>query len=515
MVYRGKPSKACWECRVKRRKCDLSRPACRQCLRAGSRCDGYRDAESYVTFRDQTGETVSKASPPAPGNSTLRSALHGKERVSALSYEILQVDQGPWPAVAVSPEDQALQFFFHHYVAHAPGRLPSHPDCLGIIYKRATGPGYLASLIVAVGLASLAHVRNAPMLGHAASQAVSRALRDMRTALADPSCAASDQMLVAVMLLALFETVTPDGDGNVGSWDRHVDGAVALIHLRGIGQLRNRIGRGIFLHARTEILLNCLQRGLRVPTILRKKMKEARHYETEHEAPASQLADLVADACAVLASCKDSSVDALNLSRCVSAILAVDTGLERWSESLPADYAYTTCPRQSDVQDTEMCQLGQYDTYLSVDVAHTWNLQRCVRILLHQALVALLSQPLPQQPSPLSASALQPSPGPPCPYLLDSSISLIQELSRDICSSVPYLLHACDKAGKPREGLRAASIVPLLWPLYLAGTSHGRSDALRDWVLQKMKAIEEETGIHKAKLMAAEIRRRSPSSVLI
>ncbi|KAL4870919.1 hypothetical protein BDV12DRAFT_164914 [Aspergillus spectabilis] len=41
MVYREKPSRACLECRAKRRKCDLSRPACRQCIRAGSRCEKY------------------------------------------------------------------------------------------------------------------------------------------------------------------------------------------------------------------------------------------------------------------------------------------------------------------------------------------------------------------------------------------------------------------------------------------------------------------------------------------
>ncbi|PYI23948.1 hypothetical protein BO99DRAFT_439324 [Aspergillus violaceofuscus CBS 115571] len=477
--------------------------------RAGARCDGYRDVESYVTFRDQTVETVSKIFSPAPGNSTLRASLPDNERISALSHGVRKADHDPWPTVTVPPEDQALHFFFHHYVVHEPGRPPSHPDCLGIIYKRATGPGYLANLIVAVGLASLAHVRNAPMLGHAASRAVSRALRDMRAALADPSSAASDQMLVAVMLLALFETVTPDGDGNVGSWDRHVNGAVALIHLRGVGQLRNRIGRGIFLHARTEILINCLQRGLRVPAMLLKMMQEARHYATEHEAPASQLAELVADACAVLASCKEGSMDALNLFRCVSAILAVDTDLERWPETLPAEYEYTTCTRQSDVQDAGVCRLGRYDAYTSVDVAHTWNLQRCARILLHQAVVEVLQQLLHQQPS--SLSALQPLPKP-CGHLLDISSTLIEELSKDICYSVQYFL-AREKAGKPRD-LRAASIMPLLWPLYLAGTSHSCSDALHDWVIQKMKAIEEISGIQRAKLMAAEIRRRSPSSVL-
>jgi hypothetical protein len=56
-----------------------------------------------------------------------------------------------------------------------------------------------------VGLSSLASLKDATTLTHAASETFSRALRDIRAALEDPAEAASDQMLVAVMLLELYE----------------------------------------------------------------------------------------------------------------------------------------------------------------------------------------------------------------------------------------------------------------------------------------------------------------------
>ncbi|KAL4935643.1 hypothetical protein BDV06DRAFT_217276 [Aspergillus oleicola] len=458
MVYCGKPSRACSECRVKRRKCDLSRPACRQCVRAGSRCDGYR-GESCLAFRDQTAETLSKIS---PFPDTTR----------------------PWTlaTIALPPEDQALHFFFRHYVVHGPGRAPSHPDCLSIVYTRAIRPGYLAGLIIAVGLVSLAYMRNAPTLAHAASQAFSRALRDMRAALADPSEPASDQMLVAVMLLALNETLTPNFDGNLGLWDRHVDGAVALIHLRG--------------------LINCLQRGLRVPTTFINWMNEARNYETAHEAPTSRLADMIVNVCAVLASVKEDSMDTVNLSRFVSAFFSIDTNLERWTKTLPADYGYRILTGPADLQEADM-YTGRYDIYPSIAVAHTWNLQRSARIILHQTLVEALSIHFHRPPSMSALQCLCESYG----HLLRTSDTVIHEISSDICYSVPYILHACDNAGKLKD-LRAAPIVHLLWPLYLAATSHGTSDTLRDWVLRKMRKIEELTGIQKAKLMAIKIQQR-------
>jgi len=107
--------------------------------------------------------------------------------------------------ITVSPEQQGLQFFFYHYLVNGAGQASSHPDCFSTIYARATGHGYLANLAIAVGSASLAYLRNTSALIQAASQSYSRAIRDIRVGLADPAEAASDQMLVSVTLLALYE----------------------------------------------------------------------------------------------------------------------------------------------------------------------------------------------------------------------------------------------------------------------------------------------------------------------
>ena len=73
------------------------------------------------------------------------------------------------------------------------------------MYTRATECKYLSDLIDAVGVISLAHVRNESSLTLVGGQLYSAALRHMRVALTDPAEALSDQMLVAVMLLVLYE----------------------------------------------------------------------------------------------------------------------------------------------------------------------------------------------------------------------------------------------------------------------------------------------------------------------
>ncbi|KNG88057.1 hypothetical protein ANOM_004101 [Aspergillus nomiae NRRL 13137] len=354
----------------------------------------------------------------------------------------------------------------------------------------------ILTLISAVGLVSLAYLRNAPTLTQAARQTYSWALRDVRAALADPAEAASDQMLVAVMLLVLYETVTSNSSNSLSPWDRHADGALALVQLRGVGQLRNRIGRNIFLNLRTEVLINCLQRGVRVPITLINWMSEARHFETAEEAPAGNLADLIVNACAVLASVKEEATDKADLSHYMSTLLSIDQDFKCWIESLPTDYQYNTLTIPNDSGEI---YLGRYDTYSGVEMVHIWNLQRCARITLHQALVDLLLIHFDMGFSPSTPS--------PSRDLLSTSNTVIRESSSDICHSVPYILHLCDKPGKPGD-VRGACIIPLLWPLYIAGTAHTANDTLRDWVIAQMNNIENVTGIQRAKFVALDIQQR-------
>ncbi|KAF5599927.1 hypothetical protein FPANT_2934 [Fusarium pseudoanthophilum] len=459
-----------------------------------------------MIFRDQTTETLGKVSvlsaahlPNGNQDVLIRPKLYQQARVPPSQD---QPSHYPWLGLAVTPEDQALHFFFHHYVVPESGRSPTHPDCHGIIYKRATEPGYLADLINAVGLAGLAYSKNAPMLIDSAREAFSRALRGICTALVDPSEAASDQMLVAVMLLALYETVSFSSDKDLSSWSRHVDGALALIQLRGAGQLRNRIGRSIFLNLRTEVLIDCLQRGLLVPKVLIDLMAEARTNETEQEQPAARLANIIVNICDAIPSTDEDITGETGLPCYVTRLLAIDADLEGWSQTLPVEYEYKARTTPSGLTDAEMF-MGRYHIYQSVEVANTWNLQRCARVILRQAIVKAISNRLPISFSLSILSSF------PMSYtdLLPTSETIIQQNSSDVCYSVPYILHSVDQAGKSSE-LRAAYAVHLLWPLYVAGTTRTASDALRDWVVSAMENIKDVTGIQKAKHIVLSLQRR-------
>lgn len=149
-------------------------------------------------FSDNSPRLVSPHGKPVPARSEQSQQTVADQSKEPPVYR-------PSSGIAVPLEHQALDFFFHHYAVNRSGPTANHPDCFTIIYARATGPGYLANLIKAVGLVSMAYQKKVPDLFHEANRAYSWALRDIRAALTDPIEVVSDQMLVAVMLLVLYE----------------------------------------------------------------------------------------------------------------------------------------------------------------------------------------------------------------------------------------------------------------------------------------------------------------------
>ncbi|KAJ6191273.1 hypothetical protein N7519_001294 [Penicillium mononematosum] len=60
MVYCGRPSTSCNNCRAKKRRCDKAVPECGQCCRTGEKCHGYRDPSSLI-FRDESTQVINRA----------------------------------------------------------------------------------------------------------------------------------------------------------------------------------------------------------------------------------------------------------------------------------------------------------------------------------------------------------------------------------------------------------------------------------------------------------------------
>ena len=99
-------------------------------------------------------------------------------------------------------------------------------------------------------------------------------------------------------------------------------------------------------------------------------MAEARNYEPAQEAPAARLADIIVNACDIISSIKDDITEKTNLSCFVSTLMSIDTDLENWTRTLPADYDYTTVTSPSGMADAEAF-MRHYDTYSNMEITNT------------------------------------------------------------------------------------------------------------------------------------------------
>jgi hypothetical protein len=99
---------------------------------------------------------------------------------------------------------------------------------------------HLLASMSAVGLATFSHSIHAPELMVRARREYVSALRLTNAALRSPIEAKKDSTLFSVMILSIFETVTGNNDRSLAAWAEHVNGAAALVKLRGKDQFKGR-----------------------------------------------------------------------------------------------------------------------------------------------------------------------------------------------------------------------------------------------------------------------------------
>lgn len=235
MVYCGKPSKGCGMCRSRKIRCDQARPACDQCIRTKRECPGYRD-ELDLIFRDVTKATARKAgtSSSASSASYVSSHIIGSSRnaypdrrspsttgsTGSLVETSFDFNSDPDhqymmrqirpnaviknPTNGLSKEHAICFFLQSHDIAGSPLMTDTLTNFL-MESGGSIGQQAIQSSIHAVAGAMLSRVRNVPSLKQAARQEYGSTLKLVNAALADPTQSRTNQALLAVVFMSLYE----------------------------------------------------------------------------------------------------------------------------------------------------------------------------------------------------------------------------------------------------------------------------------------------------------------------
>jgi hypothetical protein len=273
-----------------------------------------------------------------------------------------------------------------------------------------------------------------------------------------------------------------------------VQGASALLELRGESQLQTALGRQLFEHLRSQIQLRCsLIRCPTPPTIIALS-DECRKFRTsltdELASISNEIGQLRSERPFRPHPLDSESLDHDIIRRCLS----LGFKLEAWRSQT----ATAPCPGHVGVRIKRRASGESRSVQSDQLTAGAQNRHRGLLILVEELAITRILN-LERKGLATTAEIIQ---------LRDLRHDIIQQVDK-ICASVSHLLGS--------GNIEAAR--SLLWPLYMAAQldpATVRCDsATRDWVLGQLKFIGHEAGIRQSLFLVDVLSRREEVSDLL
>ncbi|KAH7312903.1 hypothetical protein BKA65DRAFT_484099 [Rhexocercosporidium sp. MPI-PUGE-AT-0058] len=511
MVYCGKPSGGCSECRKRKTRCDRATPSCTQCIRAHRTCSGYRN-QLDLMFRNESDtvkEKAAKSKEISRPKSTRTIESHpqnlayGHDDDSIQGNEVAKYSKthltntetlcikNMMPNYSMFPtlEERSLAFFG----GMAPTWFRTF-DLVDTICRNQDIEEHLQASMSAVGLASFSNASHAPELMAKAQKDYGKALQLTNEALRSPTAVKKDSTLFSVMVLSIYEMITGNNERSLDSWAEHIKGAAALVKLRGAEQFRSAAGQRMFLQVTSSLMLSCIQRTISMPDHIIELRDEAAKY-MDIDSPAWRLSGIIIDFTIFRSEVGDCKV--VGPRDVIKEALDIDQRFIHEFENLPEEWKYET------VYTTENPHLvwnGNYHVYREYWMSHIWNGMRTCRILLHEmirdqllaastAITLLFTD---------DENAMQ----------LNASIKIMLEMQTEILASVPH--HTPSLLNQSSSGLLDGSrSYFVLWPLFLVGSMDLTTETIRTWAAARLEDIGRTVGIRQAMVISNILTRRA------
>ncbi|TDZ20786.1 Aspercryptin biosynthesis cluster-specific transcription regulator atnN [Colletotrichum orbiculare MAFF 240422] len=474
MVYCGKASQGCENCRTRRIKCDKVKPECSQCIRVGKKCPGYRDQLSLM-FRDESTKVIKKAHaqwgvPETSDDSTNQSSesIVSSPQASSPAYSrkstpsrggplcvepvpaiLASTSSSPpsshrptstasaspmlteWSVVKREPlrdlsplaanvgptvEDQGLQFYVHRY-------LVGHPDEPKSARDLTTEPWMwhpaLQDVMCAVGLAGLYNLTGNPKMMATAREKYGSALRQTGKLIRPPHTPSIDVTMRSVVALAMFEVVKGTHH-STGTVHAHVMGGAALMRSWCPMPSVPFGGFRALLQLCYSMFIPLHVAGLPMPPDFYDWVSYGSQLQMPFDRPSTDLAVVIARFIEmssfihrhVISDGKPKTV------HIIQQLVDLDHNLAEWEAGLKGQWEYRVV--RADHLPAKAVFDGEYHKYHDVWTARIWNYYRWARILVNQVLLGLANQ------NPISSLSLISAAS------RDTMIETIKALARNI-----------------------------------------------------------------------------------
>lgn len=184
-----------------------------RCEKARLQCPGYRDLGDHM-FRDESGKTVEKAqrstdvgrmaqTRPVRAGDVIETAPAYSRTIKNGSSSSLSLGRSSMLCPPLT--DMGASFFFSTYHLDEPPFSGAYYSWITKAYNGDQASHGIRAAIEAAGMAGLANVLHAPQIASKSRAQYARALVATQRAMNDPTEVTTDETLLAVILLGLFE----------------------------------------------------------------------------------------------------------------------------------------------------------------------------------------------------------------------------------------------------------------------------------------------------------------------
>ncbi|KAJ0416576.1 hypothetical protein BJY00DRAFT_230125 [Aspergillus carlsbadensis] len=487
MTFCGRPSPNCFRCRQRRIKCDKARPACSQCKRAGTQCAGYRDENSLV-FRNENeriirkvkaakGQTAVKPQTPSTGSevsSVSEENLASISRPNTLGLIPTPILERPMPLTHRDIDIHGLLFFAHNF-SSAPyfdGSFSNkYPKSL---FEEVEVDVTLRNSVISIGLAAVSNVNRDPALLSQARQRYGVTLNQVRRTIPTLSYANVGGLLRLIIMLAIFEMVDARPDAlsfGTPQGTAHIAGVHMIMKQFPSPQAKQFNIQGE-LWFYFSVVLNYLQIGGSVPRELEGWSLQQIASPTDTIWAGFELMDIFVKfvhLCASLPHDQAVSAEEGVLRQAVN----LEIELRTWRDRVPKEWS-VTIKEAADIPGTFF---GQSHLYQNAWAPRVLNHYYLGRLLVNELILVYIAK--------LEA------PGPEWTEQKEQSLRVISQLATDICAGI-----ASQGSDDNRSLLRGFFMT--IYPLMIAASATGVSDALRSWVIGKLEIIGNRLGVRQA-----------------
>ncbi|KAK4543198.1 hypothetical protein LTR36_005748 [Oleoguttula mirabilis] len=559
MVYRGRPSAGCEQCRKAKKRCTLEHPSCERCVKLRKPCSGYRDT-TQLQIQDETEAVQLKAnrqqakraaaatatSTPAPStrphtpagiltpatshadsssssDDTIDLPRHddadshcmfgpgGTVGAYGSSLGLLSASRPIVMTLRTTAEDIAMTHFFNQFTANG------HWEFLRGYAKKSRMDPCLDLALRACGMAALDNVESVVRGRDYAQTMYVEALGLLNAALRDPKRCRTDESLIAVAMLGYYENLTCESRESISNWKAHIAGATQLLKIRGKEQFQSQVGRMLFRETRAQILIHCIWDDLEPPAFLWAWNDELEKQTTEFRVaqPADSLAKICFDFAIVRSRmCKKTISDAEAADQCSE----IDRQMIQWSIDAMSGDSVVWQYYDMEVTDSPHVWNGVVHAYTQHPAPGVWNTYRSIRIMVTRSQEQLCGR------FPYSDAER------------DEQTSYFRKVRRqmtdEICAGTPSQLgHASPAYNSPCVLISAYTSI---WPLFFAGTCalervgssswtskrKGTTTASVDaskphtsyataqaaWIISRLEYISKHVGLHWASGIAAVLK---------